>query len=191
MSVIMAVDQSSTSSGVSLFKDGQLANYWLIKPKSSKRADEIYAEELDHTISIVMPEAMYSTTLLRITAIVDQLEKLIEQFKPDVVYFEEIFVANRVQNISGFRSLSRLQGFIAHCCWKHQIPYVIVEESKWINSLGTYGRGVGRAERKADIMQKMNDRYGLNITTDDISDAIAIGTYASQIDQPCLYDDIK
>lgn len=178
---ILALDQSSTSTGLSLFEDGELIDYWLIKPKSSKRADEIYVEELDHIISIVMPETMYSTTLLRITAIVDQIEKLIEQFKPDVVYFEEIFVANKVQNISGFRSLSRLQGFIAHCCWKHQTPYVIVEESKWINSLGTYGRGVGRTERKADIMKKMNDRYGLDITTDDISDAIAIGTYASQI----------
>lgn len=182
MKRIMSIDQSTSASGVGFFVDGKLKDYCLIKPKMSKRADEMWVEEEPHLISIIMPEADYGTTLLRITAIVDQIEKLIGQFKPDVVYFEEIFVANRVQNISGFRSLSRLQGFIAHCCWKHQTPYVIVEESKWINSLGTYGRGVGRTERKADIMKKMNDRYGLNITTDDISDAIAIGTYASQID---------
>lgn len=182
MKRIMSIDQSTSATGLAFFVNGKLKDYCLIKPKMSKRADEMWVEEEPHLISIIMPEADYGTTLLRITAIVDQIEKLIEQFKPDVVYFEEIFVANRVQNISGFRSLSRLQGFIAHCCWKHQTPYVIVEESKWINSLGTYGRGVGRTERKADIMKKMNDRYGLDITTDDISDAIAIGTYASQID---------
>ena len=175
---IIGADQSSTGTGVSFFVNGKLKDYKLIKPKSSKRTDEIYTEELDHTIGIVMPEEMYSTTLLRITAIVDQFEILIEQFKPDVVYFEEIFVANKVQNISGFRSLARLQGFIAHCCWKHKIPYVIVEENKWINSFGTYSSDMKRPERKADIMQKMNEKYSLDIKTDDISDAIAIGDYA-------------
>ena len=37
---------------------------------------------------------------------------------------------------------------------------------------------MSRPERKADIMQKINDLYGLDIKTDDLSDAIAIGTYA-------------
>ena len=175
---IIGIAQSSTSSGVSFFVNGKLKDYKLIKPKSSKRADEIYAEELDHTISIIMPEELYTTTLLRITVIVDQIEKLMEQFKPDVVYFEEIFVASRIQNISGFRSLARLQGFLAHCCWKHKIPYVIVEENKWINSFGTYSSEIKRPERKADIMNKINEKYGLDIKTDDISDAIAIGDYA-------------
>lgn len=175
---IIGIDQSSTATGISFFNGKKLINYKLIKPKSSKRADEIYAEELDHTINIVMPEENYSTTLLRITAIVDQIEQLIEQFKPDVVYFEEIYVANKVQNISGFRSLARLQGFIAHCCWKHHIPYIIVEENKWINSFGTYSAEIKRPERKTDIMMKINEKYGLDIKTDDISDAIAIGDYA-------------
>ena len=188
---IIGIDQSSTSSGVSFFVNGKLKNYTLIKPKSSKRADEIYAEELDHTISIIMPEEMYSTTLLRITVIVDQIEKLIEQFKPDVVYFEEIFVASRIQNISGFRSLARLQGFLAHCCWKHKIPYVIVEENKWINSFGTYSSEIKRPERKADIMNKINEKYGLDIKTDDISDAIAIGDYAIRYETNVLTPSTK
>ena len=188
---IIGIDQSSTSSGVSFFVNGKLKNYTLIKPKSSKRADEIYAEELDHTINIIMPEEMYSTTLLRITVIVDQIEKLIEQFKPDVVYFEEIFVASRIQNISGFRSLARLQGFLAHCCWKHKRPYVIVEENKWINSFGTYSSEIKRPERKADIMNKINEKYGLDIKTDDISDAIAIGDYAIRYETNVLTPSTK
>jgi hypothetical protein len=60
---------------------------------------------------------------------------------------------------------------------------VIVEESKWINSIATYGRDVKRPERKADIMQRMNDLYGLDINVDDVSDAIAIGTYALKVEK--------
>lgn len=180
MNKCMSIDQSTSATGLAFFVNGKLKDYCLIKPKMSKRADEMRVEEEPHLISIIMPEADYGTTLLRITAITDQLEKLIEQFKPDIVYFEEIFVANKVQNISGFRSLARLQGFIAHCCWKNKIPYVIVEENKWINSFSTYSSDMKRPERKADIMQKMNEKYGLDIKTDDISDAIAIGDYAAR-----------
>ena len=76
-----------------------------------------------------------------------------------------------------------MQGFICHICHKQDVRYVIVEESKWISCFGTYGRNVTRAERKADIMQKMNDLYGLDIKTDDVSDALAIGTYAIKAEE--------
>ena len=91
MKRIMSVDQSTSASGVGFFINGKLKDYCLIKPKMSKRADELRVEEEPHLISIIMPEADYGTTLLRITAITDQLEKLIEKFKPDEIWFEEIF----------------------------------------------------------------------------------------------------
>ena len=181
MSRILSADQSSTSTGISLFVDGELVDYWLIKPKSSKRANEIYIETTPHLISITMPEKQYDTTLLRTTVITDEIEKLIEQYAIDVVYFEEIFM-NKA-NPKSFRSLARLQGFISHVCWKHKVRYVIVEESKWINYIGKYGRGVARSERKADVMKKMNDLYGLEIKVDDISDSLAIGTYAVALEE--------
>lgn len=181
MKRIMSIDQSTSASGVGFFVDGKLKDYYLIKPKMSKRADEMWVEEEPHLISIIMPESEYGTTLLRITAIADQLEKLIEEFKPDEIWFEEIFENG---NPKGFRSLARLQGFIAHIAHKHNIKYTIVEETKWITAWGKYGRDVKRTERKQDIKQKVNDYYNLDIKVDDISDAIAIGRYAveSQID---------
>ena len=94
---------------------------------------------------------------------------------PDEIWFEEIF---ENANPKGFRSLARLQGFIAHIAHKHDIKYTIVEESKWITAWGKYGRGVKRPERKADVKQKVNDYYNLSIEVDDISDAIGIGRYA-------------
>lgn len=172
---VIGLDQSTSATGVSIFIDNKLVDYILIKPKISKKVNSAIVENEPHLCSIKMPEEMYGTTLLRTTVISDEIEKLIEGFDPDVVYFEEIF---ENANPRGFRSLARLQGFICHICHKHNVRYVIVEESKWIKTFGTYTRKMSRSERKADIMQKINDLYGLDIKTDDLSDAIAIGTYA-------------
>lgn len=172
---VIGLDQSTSATGVSIFIDNKLVDYILIKPKISKKVNSAIVENKPHLCNIKMPEEMYGTTLLRTTVISDEIEKLIEGFDPDVVYFEEIF---ENANPRGFRSLARLQGFICHICHKHNVRYVIVEESKWIKTFGTYTREMSRPERKADIMQKINDLYGLDIKTDDLSDAIAIGTYA-------------
>ena len=182
---VVALDQSTTSTGCGLFNNDTLIDYILIKPKVSKRVDVITIENEPHLCNIKMPEELYGTTLCRTTAIADQFELIIKKFKPDVVYFEEIFENKnpKFSNPKGFRSLARLQGFICHICHQNNIRYVIVEENKWINSFGRYGSDVSRSERKADIMKKMNDLYGLEIKTDDVSDAIAIGTYAINVEK--------
>lgn len=179
---IIALDQSSTATGVSLFNNGELVNYILIKPKSSKKTNKLLREyDLEnHIYTLKMPEDKYDITLLRITAIVDTIELILNKERPDYVYFEEVYLNN---NAKGFRSLSRLQGFIAHLCHSLRIPYRIVEESKWISSWGEYSTKVKRKERKEDIMKKVNDYYNLNITVDDLSDSIALGRYATQVEK--------
>ena len=172
---LIALDQSSTATGYSVFVDGSLVDYGLIKPKASKKVDKITLKQSDHLYEILMPEEMYNTTLLRITAIVDIVASIFSENEPDVCYFEEIY---QNSNVSGFRSLARLQGFIAHLCHTCDVEYYIIEESKWINHHGTYSSKEDRKMRKADIMKKMNEKYGLTITVDDISDSIAIGDYA-------------
>ena len=176
---IVALDQSTTAVGVCLFNNDILEKYFLIKPKKKKRITELMVQndKENHIYYLEMPEEMYAITLLRITEIVDFLEQFIVDIKPDVVYFEEIFENG---NPKGYKSLARLQGFVAHLCHKLNIPYRIVEESKWIKSWGTYDRTIKRPERKADIMKKVNDLYGLNITVDDLSDSIGIGKYATE-----------
>ena len=178
--LIIGLDQSTTAVGYSIFKDGELIDYGLIKPKSSKKTLCVNIAPSPHLYSITMPEEEYGTTLLRISAISDVLSHLFNRYNPDVVYFEEIY-ENR--NPKGFRSLARLQGFIACLCWQKAIRYCIVEENKWISYWGTYSREIKRPERKADIMKKINDLYGLDITTDDISDSIAIGAYAVSVEE--------
>lgn len=191
MSVILSLDQSSTGTAYSVMQDGELIDYGLIKPKSSKRATKVVIKEEPHLITITMPEEEFGTTLLRISYICDVVKKLIKKVKPNHVAFEEIYVApsfnpvtkrmdySRV-NISGFRSLSRLQGQISRILWELKIPYDIILETTWITAFGTYGKGVKREERKTEVMAKVNEMYGLDIKNDDISDAIGIAYYVSQ-----------
>ena len=188
---ILALDQSSTATAYSIMQDGKLINYGLIKPKSSKRVAGVTIKEEPHLITITMPEEEYDTTLLRISYICDMVKKLIKKTKPNRVAFEEIYVApsfnpmtkrmdySRV-NISGFRSLSRLQGQLSRILWESEIPYDIILEQTWITAFGKYNSKIKREERKADVMAKVNEMYGLDITVDDISDAIGIAYYVSQ-----------
>ncbi len=179
---IIALDQSTTATGLSVFENGELVNYYLIKPKKKKRIDEVsyVYDKTKRTLFIDMPEWKYEITLLRTTLITDIIEKELRKIAPDVVYFEEIFENG---NPKGYKSLGRLQGFIAHLCHTLNIPYKIIEESKWINTWGTYDRTIKRPERKKDIMKKVNDYYGLDITVDDLSDSIALGRYATEIEK--------
>ena len=178
---IIALDQSTTATGVAIFNDGELVTYALIKPKSSKRAKELVREyDIDkHTYFLTMPEELYGITIMRSSYITDTLELIFDKEKPDMVYFEEVFENKnpKARNPKGTKSLARLQGFIAHLCYKQNIPYEIVEENKWITAWGKYSNRMKREERKADIMTKVNDLYNLNITINDISDAIGIGRY--------------
>lgn len=188
---ILALDQSSTATAYSIMQDGKLIDYGLIKPKSSKRVAGVTIKEEPHLITITMPEEEYDTTLLRISYICDMVKKLIKKTKPNRVAFEEIYVAPSFNpitkrmdysraNISGFRSLSRLQGQLSRILWESEIPYDIILEQTWITAFGKYNSKIKREERKADVMAKVNEMYGLDITVDDISDAIGIAYYVSQ-----------
>ena len=180
---IIALDQSTTAVGMSLFEDSKLVNYMLIKPKltTSKKVTELMREcDLDNHIYLLkMPKDIYDDKWSRITIIVDTLKLFFEKEHPDIVYFEDVYES---KNRKGFQSLSILQGFVAHLCHDLNIAYEVVNESKWIKSWGKYNKTIKRKERKLDVMKKVNDLYGLNITVDDLSDSIAIGKYATEIE---------
>lgn len=187
----LSLDQSSTGTAYAIMRNGKLIDYGLIKPKSSKRATEVSIEEAPHLITITMPEEEYSTTLLRISYICDVVKNLIKKIKPNRVAFEEIYVAPTYNpitkrmdysraNISGFRSLGRLQGQLSRILWEMKIPYDIILETTWITAFGKYDNKTKREERKADVMAKVNAMFGLDITVNDISDAIGIAYYVSQ-----------
>lgn len=188
---ILAFDQSTTGTAFAILKDGKLLEYGLIKPKMSKRVSDVKIEEKPHLITITMPEDEFNTTLLRTSYICDVAKKLIKKTKPTRVAFEDIYISKTYNpftkkwdyakaNISGFRSLGRLQGQLSRILWELKLPYDIVLEQTWITAFGKYGNNVKREERKLDVMSKVNEMYGLDITEDDISDAIGIAYHITQ-----------
>ena len=190
---ILALDQSTKVAAYAIMKDGKLLDYGIIQTKSStaKSVKEIIITEEPRLITIKMPEEEYNTTLLRISYICDEVKKLIKKVKPNRVAFEEIYMQKKYNpytkkkdytatNISGFRSSSRCQGQLSRILWEMKIPYDIILETTWITAFGKYSSSIKREERKADVMAKVNEMYGLDITVDDISDAIGIAYYVSQ-----------
>ena len=190
---ILALDQSTKVAAYAVMKDGKLLDYGIIQTKSStsKSVKETIIMEEPHLITIKMPEEEYNTTLLRISYICDEVKKLIKKVKPNHVAFEEIYMQQKYNpytkkkdytatNISGFRSSSRCQGQLSRILWEMKIPYDIILETTWITAFGKYSSTIKREERKADVMAKVNEMYGLDITVDDISDAIGIAYYVSQ-----------
>lgn len=188
---VLALDQSSRNTAFAIMEDGKLLDYGLIRTKLSKRVNKVKIEEASHLITITMPEDDYNTTLLRISYICDVVKKIIKEIKPTRVAFEDIYISKAFNpmtkrmdysqaNISGFRSLGRLQGQLSRILWEMKMPYDIILEQTWITAFGTYNNNIKRDERKKDIMDKINSMFGLDITVDDISDAIGIAFYVSQ-----------
>lgn len=179
---LIGIDQSSSSTGLSVFDNGELIYYELIEMKktTSKKITEMILNEEEHLYQVIMPELIYKNILGRICIMSDRIEYLIDKYKPDKVYIEDIFAS---KNKKTEFDLGRLQGFVMHSCHKRLLPYEIVPENTWINTWGKYGRTVKRPERKKDIMKKVNEWYNLSLTVNDISDAIAIGRYAVKIEE--------
>lgn len=183
--IIIGLDQSTSSTGLSVFDDGELIYYELIEMKktTSKKITDMVLKEEENLYQVTIPEIIYKNILNRICIISDRIECIIDKYKPDVVYIEDIFSS---QNIQSEFSLARLQGFVLHTCHKKSIPVEIVAENTWINYWGKYDKKVKRPERKKDIMRKVNEWYNLSLIVNDVSDAIAIGRYAISINKSKL-----
>lgn len=179
---IIGIDQSSSSTGISVFDDEELIYYELIEMKktTNKKITDLILKEEEHLYQVTIPEILYKDILGRICIISDRIEFLINEYKPDKVYIEDIFAS---RNKKSEFDLARLQGFILHACHNKSLSCKIVPENKWINHWGKYDSKVKRPERKKDIMQKVNGWYNLSLTVNDISDAIAIGRYAISIEK--------
>lgn len=180
--IILSTDQSSSSTGLSVFDDGELIYYELIEMKktTSKKITDMVLKEEEHLYQVTMPEIIYKNILNRICIVSDRIEYLIDKYRPDMIYMEDIFSS---QNVKSEFNLARLQGFVLHICHKKVIPIKIVAENTWINHWGKYDKTIKRPERKKDIMRKVNEWYDLSLTVNDVSDAIAIGRYAVSLEE--------
>lgn len=148
---IIAFDQATKVTGYAVITDGQLSRHGTINVKAS----------LD-----ILSRMFMMTRMIR---------DLIYEERPDAVFFEGV---EAVRNERTMICLANLQGMCLYGV--HEAGYVAstLDVTAWRHSLGfAVGRGVKRADNKAEAVRYVRDTYGVECG-DDEAEAICIATVA-------------
>lgn len=146
---ILALDQATKHTGYALFSDDTLAEYGVL--------------EEDPVLSIFERMNNMRINILR----------LIDRMNPELVVFEQV---QYQQNQKVYSQLSQLQGFVMSALFDKAVPFYIVEPVVWKSYSGIKGKK--RAEQKESSVSLAELIYGVAVT-DDVSDAIFIGRWAT------------
>ena len=147
--ILIALDESTVSTGYSVFKDEKLIDYGAITQKSKN-------------------------VLERISNMVQEIEVLVQKYKPDNLVAENIQITLSAPTA---KSLMGLQLLIELLAFKKEIPCTLYRTAHWRKVLGlSNSPKIKREEKKKEAIKYVEDRYGIKIDKDDVSDAIAIGT---------------
>ena len=75
-------------------------------------------------------------------------------------------------NMSTYRKLAMLQGVFVYAFLEQDIPYQIIESSKWKSLCGIKGRK--RQEQKENAILFVKNKFNIDVTSDE-ADAICMG----------------
>lgn len=146
---MLALDTSTTKTGVSIWIDGKLDDYLLIDCSKNKVMDNRFKDMSFRIIDVL------------------------GNYKPDVIYIEDTVV---VRNAQVQRFLTRLQGVIYYYCLENNCEFNTIRPTEWRKLLGfKQGKGTKREDLKKQSIQYVEEKYNV-IVGDDEADAICIGT---------------
>lgn len=148
---ILAFDQASRTSGYAVFDDDKLVDY-----------GKFTFEDVD-----------FGMRLLRIR---ERVDKLIEKYQPNKVYFEDIQLQD---NVETFKKLAEVFGVIDELLTEKDIPHEAILSVTWKSALNIKGKL--RADQKRNAQEWVINTYNIKPTQDEC-DAICIGKYASMQD---------
>ena len=148
---ILSLDLSTKSSGFAIFENEKLKDYGCITAGSANLHK-------------------------RIDKMIEELEKILQSYKIDKVFIEDIIPEDVRGNQSVFKALMYLQGFVMHLLDKYNIKDItFFTASEWRKKCGIHtGRGVVRESLKPKDKAFVKNEYGLQVN-DDVADAICIG----------------
>lgn len=147
---ILALDQSSRTSGYAIFRDGQLYSHGTFTVTDSDIGDRLYK-------------------------IRSKVLELIEDFDIDEVVLEDIYMdGQRVNNVNTFKVLAEVFGVIYELLVELQLPRTAVLASTWKSTCEIKGKT--RPEQKRNAQQYVLNTYKVK-ATQDACDAICIGTH--------------
>ena len=152
---ILAFDQSTRVTGFSVFEDGQYVKSGVIDLHKIKDTDE-RSKQMGLSIC-----------------------EIIENNQPNEIVIEEVAMQS---NPDTLKKLARIQGMAIGFATAHNIPTHILEPTKWRSSLKfVQGPKVKREQLKEQSMNFVKNVLGLNIESEDETEAIAINEAAHRV----------
>lgn len=147
---LMAIDESSKLTGCALFVDGEPNKTCLIDKSKIKDSNDRLNE-------------MCLTLLTQIRL-----------WNPDGIYIEHPQGSGK--NVLTVSILSEIIGVARGYAVEHKCDFDELSPSEWRRILGfKQGKGMKRQDFKIMSVEYVKNRYGID-TTDDVADAICIGT---------------
>ena len=147
MNKLLALDQSSLTTGWSTWEDDKLIDYG------------------HFTVS----GADVGTRLVKIY---DKVSELIQKYEITEVAFEDIQM--QATNVKTHKVLAEVIGLLEYYFTDINMPYQIIPAVSWRSGLKI--KGTKRAEQKKNTQEYVLNTYGVSATEDE-SDAISIGAY--------------
>lgn len=152
--VVAGIDASTTATGVSIMRDGELIYYELITIDSKKEKD----------------------AYKRIKEMLTRICGILDRYEIDKVYMEKAICKGG--NVDITIKLAYLSGGMSLYCIQKDIEFNNPLPSEWRKSVGIKtGRGVLRAEQKAYAIQAVKDWYGIDVG-DDVAEATLLARSA-------------
>lgn len=159
--IIMGLDLSTKSSGVSIFQNSKL----------------IYSETV---------KASSRNVYNRIEKITDRIEEIVKWYEPKIVISEQPQPAFVKNNISVYRKLTFIHGAVCLMLNHYSLQMQLCSSSHWRKLVGIKnGRGIKREQLKEADIKKAKQLFPQTlITDDDVADAILIGySYTQEQEQ--------
>ena len=157
--IILAFDQSSRTSGYSVFEDDKLKEHGTFTFSNNDLGIRLYK-------------------------IRQKVEELINLYHPDKIVFEdiqlqdEIYSQKNVGNVKTFKTLAEVFGIIYELATELNIDNEAYLAGVWRKGLGIAGSY--RDQQKANAQKWVYDNYGIKVV-DDEADAICIGAYGAGV----------
>ena len=156
---ILALDQSTSSTGYAIFEDGERLSSGVFSPPKSFKGKLIGQ---------------------RIFWMYDQIKEKLVSEKVDKIVFEDTTL-NRIQNVDTLKWLSRLQGCVMGLCFENNKEFQMLYPTEWRSSLG-FLKGKSKKETNRECMkicaiEYVNKEYNLSLSNkdDDQAEAICLG----------------
>ena len=145
---ILALDQSSRTSGYAIFQNEQLI------------ASGTFTYD-DDDIS------------QRLVKIRNKVISLIQQYEINKILLEDIQLQGQVNNVTTYRALAEVLGVLEELSCEMKIPHEIVHSQTWKSELSIKGRD--RTAQKKNAQEYVFNTYQKKVSQDE-SDAICIGS---------------